>query len=311
MPEIWSFSFEVPEDCHQLRADAILAKAYPSYSRNQWIQWLRDKKIQSSGQILSPKNKLNIGQIITGIITLEVSQIEAKAENIPLNIVYEDSYLLVINKPAGLVVHPGAGQPSQTLMNALLHHQQSLETLPRAGIVHRLDKETTGLMVIAKTPLCYQSLIQMMQARDIKRHYLALVHGLVRTSGTISTPFGRHPQNRLKMAVRPTGKIATTHYKIAKKFSQNTLLDVSLETGRTHQIRVHMQHLGFPIVGDPLYGKNKAPGKGPITETLNQFSRQALHAYELSFIHPIDQKPLTFSAVLPDDFATLLKNISS
>ena len=194
-------------------------------------------------------------------------------------------------------------------MNGLLHHQQSLDILPRAGIVHRLDKDTTGLMVIAKTPLCYQILIQMMQERQIKRQYYALVHGLVRANGTISTPFGRHPQNRLKMSVRPTGKMAVTHYKVAEKFSQNTLMDITLETGRTHQIRVHFQHLGYPIVGDPLYGKTRAPGKSSISEALNQFPRQALHAYELSFMHPIEQKPLTFSAILPDDFATLLENI--
>lgn len=309
MPEMWTFTCEVPEECHQLRADAILAKLFPAYSRNQWIQWLRDKAIASNGQTLSPKNKLNAHQVITGSITIESQYVEAVAEDIPLNIVYEDDYLIVINKPAGLVVHPGAGQPNQTLMNGLLHHQQSLDILPRAGIVHRLDKDTTGLMVIAKTPLCYQTLIQMMQERQIKRKYFALVHGLVRANGTISTPFGRHPQNRLKMSVRPTGKMAVTHYKVAEKFSQNTLMDITLETGRTHQIRVHLQHLGYPIVGDPLYGKTRAPGKSSISEALNQFPRQALHAYELSFMHPIEQKPLTFSAILPDDFATLLENI--
>jgi 23S rRNA pseudouridine1911/1915/1917 synthase len=309
MPEIWNFSCEVPENLHGLRADAILAKIYPEYSRNQWIQWMKAGLIQSAGAILNPKNKLKAHQAIEGAVDLWTQQITARAQDIPLEIVFEDEHLLVINKPQGLVVHPGAGQPEDTLMNALLNHQSSLEILPRAGIVHRLDKDTTGLMVIAKTHLSYQALIQMMQERQIERRYFALVHGLVRSGGTLSTFYGRHPQNRLKMAVRPQGKTATTHYQIEERFKQNTLLNVSLETGRTHQIRVHLQHLGYPIVGDPLYGKARAPGKGSITDALNSFGRQALHAHQLKFIHPIEQKPLTFDAILPDDFAHLLSII--
>jgi 23S rRNA pseudouridine1911/1915/1917 synthase len=306
MPENWKFSCEVPQEFDGLRADAILAKLHPQYSRNQWISWMKEGLIYSSGSILSPKTKLKAHQLIEGSVDLWTQQITAKAQDIPLNIMFEDEHLLIINKPQGLVVHPGAGQPEDTLMNALLNHQSSLEILPRAGIVHRLDKDTTGLMVIAKSHLSYQALIQMMQERQIERRYFALVHGIIRSGGTISTCYGRHPKNRLKMAVRPQGKIATTHYLIEEKFTQNTLLNIKLETGRTHQIRVHLQHLGYPIVGDPLYGKARAPGKGPITDALNSFPRQALHAHQLNFIHPIEQKPLTFDAILPDDFSHLL-----
>lgn len=311
MSDQWKFECVVPEEFHQCRADVVLAKLYPMYSRNQWIQWLREGNIVSQDLALIPKYKLNALQVVSGNVNIETPFMEALAEDIALNIVYEDEDILVINKPSGLVVHPGSGQPNQTLMNALLFHQQSLEILPRAGIVHRLDKDTTGLMVVAKTPLSYQTLIQMMQERQIKRHYYALVHGLLRSSGTISTCFGRHPQNRLKMAVRPTGKTAVTHYRIKQHFRQNTLLNVALETGRTHQIRVHLNHIGFPIVGDKLYGKPKAVGKSHITEILNQFPRQALHAYHLAFMHPISKKPLTFDAVVPDDFALLLESIES
>lgn len=309
MPELWKFECMVPEELHQMRADAILAKIYPMYSRNQWIEWLRADLIQTNQTPLSPKHKLNEGTPIYGEVPIQTQQVSAKGEDIPLNIIYEDDDLLVINKPAGLVVHPGAGQPNQTLMNALLHHQPSLETLPRAGIVHRLDKDTTGLMVIAKSQIAYLALVDMMQQRNIQRSYFALVHGIIHFNATISTHYGRSTKNRLKMSVRNSGKIAVTHYLVQEKFKQNTLLDVSLETGRTHQIRVHLSHINHPIVGDRLYGKSCAPGKGTIAQALNDFPRQALHAYHLKFIHPITQNPLTFEAVLPDDFALLLETL--
>ena len=309
MHEAWDFNCEVPEELHLFRADAILAKLYPQYSRNQWIQWMKAGLIQSSGAVLSPKHKLQAHQMIQGRVDIYTQQVVAKAQDIPIDIIFEDEHLMIINKPHGLVVHPGAGQPEDTLMNALLHYQPHLEILPRAGIVHRLDKDTSGLLVIAKTHETHQALIQMMQERQIQRHYFALVHGVVRSSATISTFYGRHPQNRLKMAVRPQGKSAITHYQIQERFKQNTLLNVSLETGRTHQIRVHLQYIGYPIVGDSLYGKARAPGKGPVTDALNAFPRQALHAHQLNFMHPITQKPLTFDAILPDDFAHLLQII--
>jgi 23S rRNA pseudouridine1911/1915/1917 synthase len=309
MSKFFEFSLTIPEDFHQLRVDSTLAKCYPNYSRNQWIDWLKQGLIFHQTQVLSPKNKLSAGQIIHGQVPIDTPHSEAIAQELPLDIVYEDEHLLVINKPAGLVVHPGAGQKDNTLMNALLFHEPTLEVLPRAGIVHRLDKETTGLMVIAKTPACYQALVSAMQNREINREYIALVHGKIIGSGRIQTHFGRHPRNRLKMAVTANGKEAITHYQILEVFTQNTLVRVRLETGRTHQIRVHMSHLGYPIVGDPLYGKARAPGKGEITDALNQFPRQALHAIELKFIHPISEKPLTFTANIPDDFALLLETL--
>lgn len=309
MPELWKFDCVVPEALHQIRADAVLAKLYPMYSRNQWIEWLRANLIHSNQTTLSPKNKLNQGTHIQGEVPIQTQQVCAKGEDIPLDIIFEDADLLVINKPAGLVVHPGAGQPDQTLMNALLHHQPSLESLPRAGIVHRLDKDTTGLMVIAKSQIAYLALIDMMQKREIQRCYYALVHGIIHCNSTISTFFGRSTKNRLKMSVRHSGKLAVTHYQVKEKFKQNTLLDVALETGRTHQIRVHLSHINHPIVGDRLYGKSCAPGKGLIAQALNDFPRQALHAYHLKFIHPINQNPLTFEAIVPDDFALLLESL--
>lgn len=296
----------VPEELHQHRADVVLAKLFPEYSRNQWIEWLKEGLITSKQKSLIPKQKLSAQSHVFGEVPLNTVHTQAIAQDIPLNIIYEDDELMVINKPAGLVVHPGAGQSDSTLMNALLFHHQALETLPRAGIIHRLDKDTSGLLIIAKSSASFQVLVQMMANREIERQYLALVHGQMISGGTIETFYGRHPKQRLKMAVRPSGKIAITHYTVAESFHQNTLLKVKLETGRTHQIRVHFSHKGFPIVGDPLYGKNRAPGNGAVADALNHFPRQALHAAFLNFIHPISQKPLTFHTNLPDDFALLL-----
>jgi 23S rRNA pseudouridine1911/1915/1917 synthase len=307
MPNARILEFVVPEDFNDLRADVVLAKQFPEYSRNQWIQWLREGRVTANTQPIIPKNKLQAHQLIQVQIPELIINTEAQAQEIPLDIIYEDEDILIINKPAGLVVHPGAGQSDNTLMNALLYHDAKLEQLPRAGIVHRLDKQTTGLMVVAKTSVSHQALVHAMQERHIRRFYYAVVHGVITASGKISTFYGRHPQNRLKMAVRPMGKTAVTHYKVIERFSQNTFVDVQLETGRTHQIRVHMQHLGHPLVGDPLYGKARAPGKGPVSDALNAFFRQALHAYQLELIHPTSQKSLTFTSQIPDDFAYLLE----
>jgi len=300
---MFEFSEVIPEDYHKLRVDAVLAKLFPDYSRNQWIDWLRKGLIFHQEQPLSPKNKLSSGQIIYGSVPINIPYVKAPAQEMPLDIIYEDEFLLVINKPHGLVVHPGAGQIDATLMNALLYHDTRLELLPRAGIVHRLDKDTTGLMVIAKTAACYQLLVHAMKERLIKREYQALVHGKLLSAGTIHTKYGRSPKNRLKMAVTKEGKEAITHYQIAQKFAQHTLLRVRLETGRTHQIRVHLAYLGHSIVGDKLYGKTTF-GQGV------NFPRQALHACELKFIHPISQKELTFVANIPDDFELLLEKLT-
>ena len=231
-------------------------------------------------------------------------------EDIPLTIVYEDLSLIIINKPAGLVVHPGAGNKNHTLVNALLHHAPQLHDLPRAGIIHRLDKDTTGILVVAKTLPAYTSLARQMQAREIKRHYLGLVQGHLISGGTIDTLFGRHPHNRLKMAVDVGNRQAITHYRVHKHYHEYfTLLNITLETGRTHQIRVHMQHINHPIFGDPLYGKRpKIPTDMPleIQEKLLSFKRQALHAATLTLTHPEHHESLTFTAELPDDLQTVL-----
>lgn len=306
MSRFFEISFSVPVAYHGLRVDSLLAKCYPEYSRNQWIEWLKAGLIFHQGKALSPKNKCFANQYIEGQVPINTPQTEAIAQNIPLDIVYEDEHLLVINKPAGLTVHPGAGQKDMTLMNALLHHQEDLSTLPRAGIVHRLDKDTTGLMVIAKTNACYQALIQMMQNREIQREYLALVHGQVISGGHIHTHFGRHPKQRLKMAVLKQGREAITDYQIEQALKDFTLLRIRLETGRTHQIRVHLQHIGYPIVGDKLYGKNCAKTSKEVALIINSFPRQALHAFSLKFTHPITQQALIFTAEIPNDLASLL-----
>jgi len=224
------------------------------------------------------------------------SETSAQAEAIDLDIVYEDDALLVINKPAGLVVHPGSGNWSGTLLNALLHHAPQLQGVPRAGIVHRLDKETSGLLVVAKTLEAQTDLVRQLQARTVKRHYLALVEGNVEQAGKVEAPIGRHPTTRTKMAVVSRGKPAVTHYSVLQRFARHTLIECRLETGRTHQIRVHMQSIGHPLVGDPTYGSKR----------VHAFKRQALHAARLGLIHPVTHAAMEWEAPLPEDMHALL-----
>lgn len=304
----------MPETLKGERVDYILATLMPAYSRVKLTNWLKDGVITIDGQHLKPKIKLRGGEIITfhqSPETLAPTAIFDQAESIALHVVYEDEHLLVVNKPAGLVVHPGAGNLSGTLVNALLHHDPQLSELPRAGIIHRLDKDTTGLLLIAKTLSAHTVLTRAMQVRAIDRHYLALVHGHLVSGGTISTHYGRHPRHRLKMAVCATGKEAITTYTIHKHYplAHATLLKLKLMTGRTHQIRVHLAHIHHPIVGDALYGTRpkypKLLDEHARTLFLN-FNRQALHAETLSFKHPFDDKHLTLTARLPDDFQQLI-----
>ncbi len=299
----------VTAEYHGQRVDVVLAQIFPDYSRSQLSSWLKNGSITLNHRQYKPKDKLCGGEHITMRVVFDDSRNTCLAENIPLDVVFEDEHILVINKPSGLVVHPGAGNAAHTLVNALLHHAPDLQHLPRAGIVHRLDKETTGLLIIAKTLTTHTSLIRQMQAREIERHYVTLVHGHVISGGTIDTFYGRHPRSRLKMAVCVHGKQAITHYSIHKHYNGFTLLDVKLMTGRTHQIRVHMSHINHPVVGDPLYsGRNRMPSgmSGELRQNILQFKRQALHAGFLSFIHPETQECLTFTAPLPDDFQSLL-----
>ncbi|MGQ3891215.1 23S rRNA pseudouridine(1911/1915/1917) synthase RluD [Legionella sp. CNM-4043-24] len=302
----------IPVDLHGLRVDAVLAQLIPRFSRSQLTAWLKEGKISVDNRILKPKEKVSAGQIIQ--VSVDFDALENKvehcvAENIPLDIIFEDDHVMVINKPSGLVVHPGAGNAQHTLVNALLYHAPSLGQLPRAGIVHRLDKETTGLLVIAKTLPSHTSLIRQMQERSIQRNYITLVQGHLIVGGEIETCYGRHPRNRLKMAVCQQGREAITHYSIRRQYQTYTLLDVKLLTGRTHQIRVHMAHINHPVVGDPLYGgRTRFPenASDDLLLTLRQFKRQALHAKTLAFHHPETHDLLTFEAPLPDDFQHLI-----
>lgn len=302
----------VPANLHNQRIDIVLAELIPEFSRSQLSGWLKQGKITVNQCVFKPKDKIAGGELIdfdVDFAAMDNKVHQSQPENIPLAIVFEDEHLLVINKPAGLVVHPGAGNPNHTLVNALLYHVPALAQLPRAGIIHRLDKDTTGLLIVAKTFASHTSLVRQMQERDIQRRYLTLVQGHVISGGEIDTCFGRHPRNRLKMAVCTHGRQAITRYSLRKQYHYYTLLEVQLLTGRTHQIRVHMAHINHPVIGDPLYGgRMRYPSEADETllQTLQQFKRQALHAMSLSFTHPHTDELLQFDAPLPEDFQHLL-----
>ncbi|WED44093.1 23S rRNA pseudouridine(1911/1915/1917) synthase RluD [Legionella cardiaca] len=305
----------IPREYHGQRIDIVLAQLFPDYSRSQLSTWLKQGAITLNQRHCKPKDKVADGDEID--MQVEFSQsntLPSLPEDIPLNIVYEDEHLLVINKPAGLVVHPGAGNREHTLVNALLHHASQLASLPRAGIIHRLDKDTTGLLVIAKSLVAHTNLVRQMQAREIHRCYITLVQGHLISGGEIDTFYGRHPRNRLKMAVCQQGRQAITLYSIRKQYHDYTLLDVELLTGRTHQIRVHMAYINHPVVGDQLYGgrmRFPAQPTQELRDILQGFQRQALHASSLSFVHPVTEEEMTFEAPLPDDFQRLLQTLDN
>jgi 23S rRNA pseudouridine1911/1915/1917 synthase len=301
---------DVPESSCGSRLDQIAAELFPEYSRSRLKSWILDGSLTVDGAKGKPKQKL-VGQELL-LLNAEIEAVgEWEAEDIPLDIVYEDETILVVNKPAGLVVHPGAGNGAGTLLNALLHHCPLLETIPRAGIVHRLDKETTGLMVVAKTLAAHNDLVKQLQARTVKRQYQAVIHGTLTGGGKVDAPMGRHPQARTKMAVVASGgKEAITHYRLVKRFRNHMHIRLQLETGRTHQIRVHMAHLGHPLVGDPVYGGRLKLPKGATPELIDQlrnFGRQALHAAELGLVHPDTHEEMLWQVPLPDDMVNLLK----
>ena len=292
-----------------LRLDQALAKLLPDWSRSRLQLWIAEHRITIDNQIPSAKQKVRGGeQALISPQTIPSSSTYA-AEAIDLDIIHEDEALIVVNKPAGLVTHPGNGNWQGTLLNALLHHAPQLENIPRAGIVHRLDKDTSGLLVIAKTLAAQTKLVRQLQQRTVRREYMALVLGTVQQAGSVNAPIGRHPIHRTKMAIVNTGKMACTNYKIIEKFEGCTLLYCSLETGRTHQIRVHMQSINHPLVGDPIYS-----GKLPKTDTtiahlLINFPRQALHARKLALIHPQTEQYVLWQANTPADLQYLLDKI--
>ena len=288
--------------------DKALADLLPENSRSTIQKWLRDERVTLDAKIAHQRQQVYGGERIE-IQVPEVIAGEWQAEDIPLDIKYEDEHLLVINKAAGLVVHPGAGNPDGTLVNALLHFDSELARLPRAGIVHRLDKDTTGLLVVARTSLAHQVLVDQLQKRLIVREYYTLVNGQFVTGGSIDAPVGRHPHDRLKMAVTHRGRSAVTHYRIDRRFRLHTLLRVKLESGRTHQIRVHMLHSGHPVVGDPGYGQRLQIPKGAddsLSQQLRNFKRQALHATDLSFAHPLTAEWVAVNQPLPADMQSLI-----
>lgn len=294
-------SMTIPVDCAGMRLDRALATLFPAHSRSRLQTWLKAGSITLDGAMRDAKHKVCGGEHLVLSAPEAPAASEGQAEDIPLRVVFEDDHLVVIDKPAGFVVHPGSGNWSGTLFNALLHYAPHLEGVPRAGIVHRLDKDTSGLMVVAKTLEAQTDLVRQLQARSVSRRYLALVHGTVTGPGEVDAPIGRHPVHRIKMAVHGGGREARTHYSVREQFDRATLVECKLETGRTHQIRVHMTSIGHPLVGDPVYGRNRC-GK-PL---LDAFDRQALHAFSLGLIHPENGEAMHWEAELPPDFATLL-----
>ena len=301
--------FVVPSDCAGLRLDQALAKLLPEYSRSRLQEWVARQQILLDGKPAISKQKIWGGEKLDVLPSAHISEQPYMAEDIPLDIVYEDDALLVINKPVGLVVHPGSGNWQGTLLNALLHHAPELEGVPRAGIVHRLDKDTSGLLVVAKTLIAQTNLVRQLQQRSVKREYLALVYGEVQHGGCVDQPIGRHPSNRVKMAVTETGKPAVTHYRVERPFASCTLLRCSLETGRTHQIRVHMNYLKHPLVGDSVYLKGPQKCVPQLRDILTGFPRQALHATRLALVHPVTGETMEWHAPMPEDMQQLLKRI--
>ena len=306
--EFRSHALRLPAQAAGLRFDRALARALPQYSRALLQAWIESGAVQVEGRPLRAKDKVLGGEQVR-IEARLATQTAAAPEAIPLAVTFQDRALLIINKPPGLVVHPGAGNARHTLQNALLALDPQLALLPRAGLVHRLDKDTSGLLVVARTPEAHTALIAAMAARRIGREYLALSTGVMTGGGTIAEPIGRHRTQRTRMAVRADGRPAVTRYRIAKRFRAHTLVRVELETGRTHQIRVHLAHIGFPVVGDPLYaGRRRVPaGCTPaLAAELHAFRRQALHAARLRLEHPLTGRELAWEAPLPEDMQRLL-----
>ncbi len=298
----------VPPTCAGMRLDQVLAELFDSYSRSRLQQWNKEGKVLVDGRKLRARDKLLGGERIELSAVAEAEE-RWQPQAIPLVIPYEDESIIIIDKPAGLVVHPAAGNPDGTLLNALLHHAPELAAVPRAGIVHRLDKETSGLLVVARTLEAQTSLVEQLQRRSVSREYRSVVTGVLTGGGTVDAPIGRHPVDRKRMAVHPNGKQAITHYRVVERFRAHTHIRVMLETGRTHQIRVHMAHLRYPLVGDPVYGgRLRLPPDcdEALAAALRGFRRQALHAARLGLVHPRTGEAMEWNSPLPEDMRTLI-----
>lgn len=301
----------IPNELAGMRLDQALSQLFPDYSRNRIQDWIRAGVVTVNGQPAETKRKLFGGEDVVLTPVFDVVT-HVAPEAIPLHIVYEDEALIVVDKPQGLVVHPAAGHHDGTLQNALLHHDPALDKVPRSGIVHRIDKDTSGLLMVARTVEAHKRLVEQLQAHTVHRQYLALVQGTLTGGGTIDLPIGRHGSDRKRFAVRPDGKPAVTHYRIAERFQAHTLVEVQLETGRTHQIRVHMAHIGHPLVGDPVYGGRARLPQGASPEliaALQGFKRQALHAGSLGIDHPETEAYMEWESPLPSDFEALLDRL--
>ena len=305
-----SHEADVPLAAAGRRFDQALAEMFPDYSRSRLSGWIKSGAVTLDGAQAAPRQLLRGGEQVRLQVELD-NEVTSAPEDIALDIVHEDEHLLVLNKPAGLVVHPGAGNPAGTLLNALLHHDSRLAELPRGGIVHRLDKDTSGLMVVAKTLATCTALIDLLSRHEVERQYEAVVLGTMVSGGMVDAPIGRHMGDRLRQSVRDEedGKHAVTHYRLRERFRAHSLLQCQLETGRTHQIRVHMAHINHALLGDPLYGGGLKLPKGASPEliaTLRDFRRQALHAERLSFVHPVYRELIQFEAGRPADLESLI-----
>lgn len=303
----------VPIHCHGMRLDQVAAELFPAYSRNRLATWIKEGRLTVEGRTGKPREKVTASLRLVLQVT-EEPRVDWQPQQLPLDIIFEDEHILVVNKPAGVVVHPAAGHADGTLVNALLAHAPELEALPRGGIVHRLDKETSGIMFVARSSLAHKSLVAQLSERTVSRTYCAVCTGALTGGGKINAPIDRHPTARTKMAVVTDGKPAVTHYRIAHRFKHYTQLQVNLETGRTHQIRVHMAHRKWPLVGDPVYGgRHRLPAGASerLMSTLRHFPRQALHAQALEFEHPASGDWMEFNTDLPDDLVNLLEVLES
>ena len=304
---------QIPAHLAGQRLDQALAQLLPDYSRSRLKAWIDAGEVLVDGAVSRPRDKLNGGESIEVAATVE-QETATEAQAIPLEMVHEDKHVFIVNKPPGLVVHPGAGNPDRTLQNALLSRDPQLASLPRAGIVHRLDKDTSGLLIVARTIKAHTALVRMLEAREIHREYEAISRGVMTAGGTIDAPIDRHPTDRVRMAIRQGGRDAVTHYRVIKRYRAHTHVRVQLETGRTHQIRVHLSHAGYGIVGDRVYGGRLALPKGATEElrvALRDFPRQALHAAKLQLEHPVTGKPLEAQAPLPQDMQSLLQTLAA